>query len=123
MGRILRLRFSSAQATQNSKDHRFVGEELCSLEAPEDPHRQPPKRSAAIVLLDRCLDLCTPTQHSAHIVDRMFSLLPRPGAATADLSASSGSHARSTIWCLVYAALFRKRLQAIRLQICLYTLR
>ena len=73
--------------------HDCTGEELCSLEAPEDPHRQPPRHRAAIVLLDRRLDLSTPTHHSPHIVDRMFGLLPKP--STAQNSATSPHfHAR-----------------------------
>ena len=37
--------------------------------------------TAALVLVDRCLDLVTPLSHADHVLDQIFGTLQRRGAA------------------------------------------
>lgn len=54
-----------------------AGNEVCSLLPPDDERSRPPKDTAALILVDRSLDLLTPGKHHDHFLDRIFGVLPR----------------------------------------------
>ena len=60
-----------------------AGDEVCSLPAPPGAGE-----AAALVLLDRGLDLVAPTAHGDHPLDRAFGCLPRQAAGHARPQAS-----------------------------------
>ena len=62
------------------------GEGVCSILPPEDEQGRPPKKTASLILVDRALDFVTPCQHSNHIIDRIFGVLPRAQLASSNES-------------------------------------
>ncbi|BDA45712.1 probable Sec1 family domain-containing protein 2 [Coccomyxa sp. Obi] len=50
----------------------IMGDEICAMPAPT-----PPTETAALVLVDRCLDLVTPLSHADHVLDQIYGTLQR----------------------------------------------
>ena len=44
---------------------------------PSGAQGEPPEEAAALLLVDRGLDLTNPSTHGSHILDRMVEILPR----------------------------------------------
>lgn len=55
----------------------IAGQEVCSLLPPDAEDGRALKGTAALILVDRALDALTPSKHHNHVVDRIFSVLPR----------------------------------------------
>eukprot|EP00884_Botryococcus_braunii_P018247 jgi/Botrbrau1/5105/Bobra.0128s0016.1 len=55
----------------------LLGSEMCMLVPPAGPGNRVPTETAALVLVDRCLDMVGPACHGDHLIDRVFGCLPR----------------------------------------------
>lgn len=55
---------------------------MCTLAPLGGPGNRVPTDTAALVLVDRCLDLVGPASHGDHLLDRVFGCLPRRQASS-----------------------------------------
>eukprot|EP00842_Homolaphlyctis_polyrhiza_P004010 jgi/Hompol1/460/HPOL_005313-RA len=51
--------------------------------------RRSSQRSAAVIIVDRTLDLVAPTMHSDNLLDQIWTILPRLGTTSVDVSVKS----------------------------------
>lgn len=60
----------------------LAGDEISAQPAPVGPAGEAAQEAAALLLVDRGLDLVTPSAFSPHVLDRMSEVLGRRAAST-----------------------------------------